>query len=141
MKRDVDVTEEDMQKYHLLLWGDAQANAVLARVGDWGPIRWGDDTIEVGKQKFDAHSHVPVYIYPNREALNRYIVINSGPTFREAHDGTNSQQNPKLPDWAIVDLSQPPNDRAPGRIAAADFFDETWQLRDPPTPEREQVSP
>ncbi len=132
VKRDVDVTDDDMQKYHLVLWGDAQANAVIARLGDWGPIRWSDDTIEVGEQKFDARSHVPVYIYPNREAVNRYIVVNSGPTFREAHDGTNSQQNPKLPDWAIVDLQEPPTDKAPGRIAAADFFDETWQLREPP---------
>lgn len=141
VKRDVDVTDDDIQKYHLVLWGDAEANALLARLGDWGPIHWNEDTIEVGEQKFDARSHVPVYIYPNREAVNRYVVVNSGPTFREAHDGTNSQQNPKLPDWAIVDLSQPPSDRAPGRIAAADFFDETWQLRDPPTPEREQELP
>jgi hypothetical protein len=132
VKRDVDVTDDDMQKYHLVLWGDAQANAVIARLSDWGPIRWRDDWIEVGEQKFDARSHVPIYVYPIREALQRYIVVNSGPTFREAHDGTNSQQNPKLPDWAIVDLSQPPSDKSPGRIAAADFFDEHWQLRAAP---------
>jgi acetyl esterase/lipase len=131
VKRDVDVTEDDVQRYHLLLWGDAKANAVIARLEDWGPIRWTDEAIDVGEKKFDARSHVPIYIYPHRENLNRYVVINSGPTFREAHDATNSQQNPKLPDWAIVDLSQPPDARTPGRITAADFFDENWQLREP----------
>lgn len=58
----------------------------------------------------------------------RYIVINSGPTFREAHDKTNSQQNPKLPDWAVIDLTQDPDATAPGRIAAAGFFNEEWEL-------------
>jgi hypothetical protein len=49
-------------------------------------------------------------------------------TFREAHDSTNSQQIPKLTDWAVIDLSQPPDNRQPGRIAAAGFFDELWQI-------------
>jgi hypothetical protein len=58
----------------------------------------------------------------------KYVVLNSGVTFREAHDRTNSLQNPKLPDWAVIDLSQPPDAATPGRIAAADFFDEEWKL-------------
>ncbi len=37
-----------------------------------------------------------------------YIILNSGLTFREAHDKTNSLQNPKLPDWSILDITQPP---------------------------------
>jgi hypothetical protein len=59
-------------------------------------------------------------------------VVNSGFTFREYDYLNNARQTPKLPDWAILDLSQPPNARTPGRIAAAGFFDERWQLK--PTP-------
>jgi hypothetical protein len=59
-------------------------------------------------------------------AREKYVVLNSGITFRENHDRTNSLQNPKLPDWAIIDLTQPPDGNAPGRIADADFFDEQW---------------
>ncbi len=129
VKKDIDVTADDVAKYHLILWGDPQSNAVIKRLADWGPVQWGEEQITVGEQKFDAAGHVPVYIYPNREALNRYIVINSGPTFREGHDRTNSLQNPKLPDWAIIDLSQPPDELSPGKVVAADFFDEAWQLR------------
>jgi len=36
---------------------------------------------------------------------------------------------PKLPDWAIVDLDTPPNPLWPGKIVAADFFDEAWQIK------------
>ena len=57
------------------------------------------------------------------------VVINSGLTFREAHDRTNSLQNPKLPDWAILDITQPPNDETAGKVVEADFFDEHWKVK------------
>ena len=68
-------------------------------------------------------------IFPNPANPKRYIVINSGFTFREAHYLTNAQQTPKLPDWAVVDLSVPPSAYAPGKIAAAGFFGERWELK------------
>jgi hypothetical protein len=61
---------------------------------------------------------------------DRYIVLNSGPTFREGHDRTNSQQTPKLPDWAIIGLEKDPDAFAPGEIKAAGFFDENWKVKD-----------
>jgi pimeloyl-ACP methyl ester carboxylesterase len=35
----------------------------------------------------------------------------------------------ELPDWAVIDLNEPPCPRWPGRIADANFFDEQWQLK------------
>jgi hypothetical protein len=35
---------------------------------------------------------------------------------------------PKLPDYAVIDLNAPVSSRAPGRIAVAGFFDESWRL-------------
>ena len=67
-----------------------------------------------------------MFIYPRG---NKYLVVNSGLTFREGHDRTNSLQNPKLPDWAVIDIRQPPNDLTPGKVVAADFFDESWQWK------------
>jgi len=130
VKPDSEVTEEDLAKYHLVLWGDPASNSVLGRISDRLPIDWKNDEINVGKDSFPAAGHVVTMIYPNPEAPAKYVVLNGGPTFREGHDRTNSLQNPKLPDWAVIDLSQPPDGLTPGRIAAADFFDEAWQLRD-----------
>jgi hypothetical protein len=66
-------------------------------------------------------------IYPNRLiGWTRYIVLNSGFTFREYDYLNNARQTPKLPDWAVVDITLPATSRAPGRIAAAGFFDERW---------------
>jgi hypothetical protein len=68
-------------------------------------------------------------VYPSPWAKERYVLINSGPTFREGHDRTNSLQNPKLPDWAVIDIRTPPSDTAPGRITDAGFFDEFWRRK------------
>jgi hypothetical protein len=81
----------------------------------------------MGGQHWPADKFVPLFIYPNPLNPQKYLVVNSGPTFREAHNRTNSLQNPKLPDWAIVDITQAPSAASPGRIAAADFFDEQWR--------------
>jgi len=39
---------------------------------------------------------------------------------------------PKLPDFAVVDTATPPDDRWPGKVAAAGFFGEHWELLEPP---------
>jgi hypothetical protein len=38
-------------------------------------------------------------------------------------------QTPKLPDWAIVDITVPPSAQWPGQVNAAGFFDEGWGVR------------
>jgi len=71
---------------------------------------------------------VPVLIYPNPLNPKRYVVINSGFTFREYDYLNNARQVPKLPDYAVVDIDTPPSSRRPGKIVTAGFFDEHWDL-------------
>ena len=75
-----------------------------------------------------AGHHVPVLIYPNPLNPKRYVVLNSGFTFREYDYLSNARQVPKLPDYAVVDIDKPVTSRAPGGIVAAGFFTETWGL-------------
>jgi dienelactone hydrolase len=131
VKRDVDVTEQDILDYHLILWGDRSSNRLIERLFKTGekefPFSWNNQTISVRAESVGSSEHILSLIYPNPLNQNRYFVLNSGLTFREAHDRTNSQQNPKLPDWALIDLKTPRSATAPGRIVAADFFDERWR--------------
>lgn len=122
VKRDVDVTDDDIARYHLVLFGDRASNKLLGRIADQLPIKWDERLIAHGDSMFEADHHALCMIAANPLNSARYIVLNSGPTHREAHDRTNSQQNPKLPDWAVIDLNTPPSDTAPGRVAAAGFF-------------------
>jgi hypothetical protein len=120
---------------NLILWGDADSNSVIASFMKTAPATFKDRKWSLGGREYDGNRFVPALIYPRRMRNGRYggyVVLNSGLTFREAHDRTNSQQNPKLPDWAIIDITQPPDANAPGRIHDADFFDENWQLKRQP---------
>ena len=113
---------------HQVFWGTPENHPRLARLIEPLPVEWDADTLKVNGKTWDADHHRLVMIYPHPDHRDRYLVINSGITFREDHDRTNSQQNPKLPDWAVIDIRQKPDGAAPGKIVDAGFFDERWQF-------------
>ncbi len=124
---DTAVTDVIAKDANLVAWGDLSSNKYLAKIADKLPLKWNSQTLEMRGQKVDAAHHAPILIYPNPLNPARYIVLNSGPTFREAAALNNSDQTPKLPDWAIVDLRTPPGPKWPGQIVDAGFFDENWR--------------
>jgi hypothetical protein len=115
---------------NLILWGTPESNSCIKTVLGSLPLEWNAKKTGMrGKQTFDAGTHIPALTYPCLKSPGFEIVINSGLTFREAHDRTNSLQNPKLPDWAILDITQAPSAESAGKVVAADFFDEKWQVK------------
>jgi hypothetical protein len=136
VRQDRLLTEQEIAEHNLVLWGDPASNAILARLADRLPIRWNQQGVTVARQSFPADSHALIAIYPNPLNPRRYVVLNSGFTFREYDYLNNARQTPKLPDWAVIDTRTPPDAHAPGKVVAADFFDERWQLRakTPPRP-------
>ncbi|MHC5537552.1 prolyl oligopeptidase family serine peptidase [Singulisphaera rosea] len=135
VKNDTEVNNEEIASANLVLWGDPESNAVLKKIVGRLPISWDKERIVVGDRAFPSDRHVPVMIFPNPLNPSRYVVLNSGFTYREYDYLNNARQVPKLPDWAIVDVENPPDSRAPGAVVAADFFGERWELR-PTTPGR-----
>ena len=133
-KADRDITEADIAESNLVLWGDPSGNAVLAKVLPRLPMTWTAATVTLAGRTFPAGSHAPILVYPNPLNPKRYVVVNSGPTQRPAHTKTSALTTPKLPDYAVIDLTAPPDDAAPGRVAAAGFFDEDWTLPETRTP-------
>ncbi len=127
VKDDVDVTEDDIARHNLVLWGDPSSNKLLPKIMPRLPIRWDSVGVHTGDAIFPANRYVPVLIYPNPLNPKRYLVLNSGFTFREYDYLNNARQTPKLPDYAIIDLTVPPNTRTPGGISRAGFFGEDWQ--------------
>ncbi|MBX7166613.1 MAG: prolyl oligopeptidase family serine peptidase [Pirellulales bacterium] len=132
VKDDTALTDADIADSNLVLWGDPQSNRVLARIADQLPIRWEQEQLHVGQQSYAVEAVMPVLIYPNPLNPRRYVVLNSGFTFREYDYLSNARQVPKLPDWALVDTRVPATSRGPGEIVAAGFFDEHWRLVDRP---------
>jgi hypothetical protein len=129
VKDDKAVTADDIANANLILWGDPQSNVVLAKILDQLPLNWSKESIEFGGQKYDADTHVPVMIFPNPLNPKKYVVLNSGFTFREYAYLNNARQIPKLPDYAIIDVTTPPNSLWPGKVVRAGFFGEKWEVQ------------
>ena len=131
IKLDSEITAEDIAKYHLVCWGTPESNSVLKQAfqdSQLGPVLWEKDSIVVGENRFNAHEAAVSMIYPNPLGAGKYLVVNSGPTFRPAHDRTNSLQNPQLPDWVIFDRLETRNAEKAGEVAKCGFFTDTWGL-------------
>ena len=123
VKDDSQVTDADIKASNLVLFGDPQSNKLLARIADKLPIRWDGSSVKVGGQSFSAQTHAPVFIFPNPLNPNRYVVVNSGFTFGTAGLGSNAQQTPKLPDYAVLDMEHG------DAVVLANFFDEQWRVK------------
>ncbi len=128
VKDDTAVTDADIAANNLVVWGDPQSNKVLARIIDKLPVRWTADAVTLGARRFPAATHAAVLIYPNPLNPKKYVVINSGITFREYAEPNNSLQVAYLPDYAVIDITTPPDPKWPGKVAVAGFFGEKWEL-------------
>ncbi|HET6883258.1 MAG TPA: hypothetical protein VFI31_24015 [Pirellulales bacterium] len=129
VKDDGEVSDDDIANANLVLWGDPSSNRLLAKIAYRLPIAWKKDAIQVGDKSFPANRHALILIFPNPLNPKRYVVLNSGFTYREYAYLNNARQVPKLPDWAVIDLNTPPDALWPGKVAAAGFFDEAWRLK------------
>lgn len=129
VKPDTAITSQDIANSNLILWGDPASNKILARIASRLPIGWDAQAVRVGSQSFAGDHHVPVLIYPNPLNPKKYVVLNSGFTFREYDYLNNARQTSKLPDYAVIDVDVPVSSRTPGGVVKAGFFDERWQLQ------------
>lgn len=132
VKTDLEINDEDIKNHNLVLWGDPSSNAILKRIIGELPLKWTADEVGLKKEgaaSYNAADHSVAMVYPNPLNPEKYIVLNSGFTYREYDYLNNARQTPKLPDWAIIDLKQPVTTRYPGGIPAAGFFDEDWQVK------------
>jgi len=128
-KKDAEVNDADIARSNLVLWGDPSSNAVLKKIVDKLPIKWTAEGIEVRGEKYTPTEHVPVLVFPNPLNPQKYVVINSSFTYREYDYLNNARQVPKLPDWAVVNLTVAPDSMNPGKVVNAGFFDEKWQVK------------
>lgn len=126
---DSELSDEIIGSANIGLWGDPASNSVMRKIVDQLPIEWSAESLRVGDQSFDAKKHAPILIYPNPLNPNRYVVLNSSFTYRDYAYLNNARQVPMLPDWAVIDLTTPPGNVWPGKVMAADFFDEQWRIK------------
>ena len=124
---DSELTPQQIRDNHLICFGDFTSNTFLRQIRSELPVKWNEKEIELGDQPVDATSHALVMCYPNPRNPDRYVVINSGMTFREFSNVSNSRQIAMLPDWALIGVDSSDDGMLPGPVAGKGFFDESWQ--------------
>lgn len=124
VKKDTEVTRQDMTNANVILFGDPSSNRLISDLcKDTLPLTWDAKKLVFGGQEYDASTHLPMMIYPNK--YGRYVVLNSGHTFHAAEfRGTNAQLYPRLGDYAIVK----PGTDANFEVITAGLFDENWKI-------------
>jgi hypothetical protein len=128
-KDDINVTSEDIARKNLILFGDPSYNSLIAEVVDNLPLKWTQDAITLAGKEYDASEHVPVLIYPSPLNASRYVVLNSGHTFR-ARDflGTNALLFPRLGDYAVLKLTPTEKDPMKTTVVTSGIYDDYWQI-------------
>lgn len=129
VKDDSALTDADIASANLVLWGDPSSNAVLAKILTKLPLTWDAAKLVFAGKEYDSAGTMPVLIFPNPLNPDKYVVLNSGPTFREDALLNNSQQIPKLPDWSFIGVNTAPDGKWPGKVLDAGFFDEAWGVK------------
>ena len=129
IKNDTDITPEDIATRNLILFGDPSSNSLIAEVLPRLPLEWSAREIRMAGTTYDASRHVPVLIYPSPLNAGRYVVLNSGHTFRgKDFEGTNALLYPRLGDHAILELKGDPADPLAVDTKSAGLFDEFWKV-------------
>jgi pimeloyl-ACP methyl ester carboxylesterase len=124
VKDDKDVTEADLAKYHIVLFGDPGSNRWIARLNGKLPVKWTKDSVAIGDQSFPANESFPALIYPNPLNPAKYVVLNTGLTIEDR--GYNGDYGtPLWGDYAIVKVK--PGAEVPDLLTAG-LFDENWKL-------------
>lgn len=131
IKDDNAVTDEDMRRCNLILFGDPGSNAWIRRVLPKLPIQWTREELHLKQQRHPAGDHIPLLIQPNPLAADRYVVLNSGHTFREKELASlNYLLFPRLGDWAVLRVGRDhenPAEPFHEKVVSTGFFNEQWR--------------
>ena len=125
---DTALSQSDFMNSNLILFGDPAGNAVLSQILDKLLLEWDRSSVKLGERKFDSASHVPAMIFPNPYNPEKYVVLNTGFTYREYDYLNNARQIPRLPDYAIYNIQMPGDARRPAPVAHAGFFTDSWEI-------------
>ena len=133
IKDDVAVTNDDLQSRHLILFGDPGSNSLIAKSLSSLSLKWTKETLQFGDQEYSAAEHLPALISPSPlSGMNqKYVVLNSGHTFRETELAKlNYLLFPRWGDWAVlkIDPQQKEGIALTEQVLRAGYFDEHWHF-------------
>ena len=133
VKDDVALTDDDIQRHHLVLYGGPAANAATAHIARKLPIRIEKDRITVGERAFQGPDVGVKLCYPNPLNPRRLVVVFAGLS-PAALDQINNRfgnwfgwgpyDNYDWFDYGVFDART----ASPETFLCVGFFDPAWRL-------------
>ena len=129
--KDSELSDVDMAKYSLILYGGADANLVTKKLIDKIPLEITPEKFVLGEQEFKAKDAVVNMIYPNPMNPDRYVSIIAANSPTGMYFLNQNQNNTERYDFYIADGCLP--NRRSGHPqekvqVAAGIFDYNWQV-------------
>lgn len=126
-RRDTEVTAAEMKTHNLVLFGDRQSNALLARVADRLPVELTPTGYRLGTKTTRADGLGLLMTYPNPLAPERLLCVYSGEFWGDGLDVNHKFD--LVPDFIFFrnELDTRDPSRTPTAICAG-FFDSRWQF-------------
>lgn len=127
--RDTDLSKAMIASQNLILFGDPGSNKVIARIVKDLPLEWTRDSITFAGVNYATDDHSIAMIFPNPLNRKRYVVINSGHTFRERDfKASNSWLFPRLGDAAVLKFAGKGETGFTETVQHAIIFDSDWRV-------------
>jgi dienelactone hydrolase len=132
IKNDTEVTQDDVRRSNLILFGDPGSNPWIGKVLPKLPLQWTRDEVQVGQTRRPATDCGLQLISPNPlpGAEGRYVVINSGHTYHDPELRLSYMVFPRVGDWAVLKVGESPSGTpvpaVEETVIQSGFFDEGW---------------
>jgi len=101
---DAEISDEDLGRFNLVLFGTPQTNSVLARIAAQLPIQIGDHSYQVMGKTYQGPNLGLVMCYPNPLRPDRYVLIYSGQL--HGRKLSTNHKHDLVPDFLIFDSTR-----------------------------------
>ncbi|MBI2194319.1 MAG: NPCBM/NEW2 domain-containing protein [Planctomycetes bacterium] len=133
IKSDREVTEEDIQSYSLVAYGNLEQNTIYRRIADRLPIRVDTKAVRVAEESWEGPDVGVKFCAPSPLNPERYFCVFAGTTWRGSY-GVNNRfgnwfhwgafDNRNWFDFVVFDERTV----SPQTVLLTGFFDQGWEL-------------
>lgn len=122
VKPDTEVTDDDIARYSLVLFGAPGSNRITAAIANSLPLQFEGDAITLGSQRYQGRNPCAAFVYPNPLNPARYVLVYAGLTA----DATRQvlRRTADFVDYCIMDDAT----LGPETCLAAGYFDSDWRF-------------
>lgn len=123
VKSDVEVSDEDLRTYNIILFGNPATNSLIRRVNDDLPVRFAEGGIVSGRRHIPTDDAGLLVVYPNPICQDRYVVIIGGNTPETLKTAAFYRY---APDYVIFEPGRDDQDRP--RVLDSGTFSNRWGI-------------